>query len=155
MFSHLSWHQAVLLWSQLYAHQTYSLTKIKPKACKAKGAQSRWISVTDETPGKKHVIKRGGDVMAGHTPSPHNLVLVYNGLWLLFRVSKLASDFSLDQITCWCKWSRRYLSMSICIRSLRSNTCACIHAEGSFLGLNVYRNEFVISYPSFNNQGRI
>lgn len=37
--------------------------------------------------------------MAGHKPSPHNLALFYSGLWLLFRVSKLASDFSLDQIT--------------------------------------------------------
>lgn len=37
--------------------------------------------------------------MTGHTSSLCEVVLTYRNLWLLFRISEIANDFSVDWMT--------------------------------------------------------
>lgn len=74
VFSYLCWHPALLT---------------KPRSWKPKRAQ---ISLTGEKPRKNPDMLWSGHGMAGHTPG---LTLVCSGLWLLLRVSQLATDVSL------------------------------------------------------------
>lgn len=81
----------------------------------------------------KHPEKKTcyGEGMAGLV-THQDSVLVCSGLWLLVRVSQLASDFSLVQAVFCCKWSQDSW-LYICIRSLRCGACACCHTKGSCL----------------------
>lgn len=74
----------------------------KPKSWKPKRAQ---ISVTDETPRKEKNLPCCGEGTAWLV-THQDPVLVCGGLWLLVRVSQLASDLSFVQVTCCCEWSQ-------------------------------------------------